>query len=393
MASLNNPNSYNGSDSEKIEQALAYAVEHKLPLEITGRDAGDGRTHWLIDRAILLPGNFTLNIVDCMIQLSDICRDNFIRSANCFVGVRTVEPIENITIRGIGNAVLRGADHPRATGDSAKQLGVRSYGTDAGRTDENPRGDWRNIGILFAEVSNFTIENIEMADYHCWGISLEFCSYGSLRKIRFDATGSKVIDGKDEVILNQDGIDLRIGCHHIDIEDISGRTGDDMVALTGIGVTDTANIRQPGTVSTHFSGSAKRDGDLEQIHHVTIRNIHGYCHGRHHLIRLLNSNGLKLHHIEIEDVMDESTEEFTAYATLKIGDKNPHWGSTNPPEDTAFITVRNLRSNSRVGVQIQNALSDSRFSGITRGEFCDDVLKIIDLNLLKNVEFDTFSIK
>lgn len=178
-----------------------------------------------------------------------------------------------------------------------------------------------------------------MADYHCWGISLEFCSYGSLRKIRFDATGSKIIDGKDEVILNQDGIDLRIGCHHIDIEDISGRTGDDMVALTGIGITDTANIRQPG------------------------------------------------------DVMDESTEEFTAYATLKIGDKNPHRGSTNPPADTAFITVRNLRSNSRVGVQIQNALSDSRFSGITRGEFCDDMLKIIDLNLLKNVEFDTFSIK
>lgn len=153
------------------------------------------------------------------------------------------------------------------------------------------------------------------------------------------ATGSKVIDGKDEVILNQDGIDLRIGCHHIDIEDISGRTGDDMVALTGIGITDTANIRQPG------------------------------------------------------DVMDESTEEFTAYATLKIGDKNPHRGSTNPPADTAFITVRNLRSNSRVGVQIQNALSDSRFSGITRGKFCDDMLKIIDLNLLKNVEFDTFSIK
>ena len=57
---LNNPNSYCGSDSEKIEKALAYAAKNSLPLEITRRTAGDERDFWLIDRAILLPENMEL---------------------------------------------------------------------------------------------------------------------------------------------------------------------------------------------------------------------------------------------------------------------------------------------------------------------------------------------
>ena len=90
----NNPNAYGtGSDSDRIEQALVYAKANSLPLEITAREAADGRTHWLIDRAVCLPGGTEMRIINCTIKLSDRCRDNFIRSANCGMGIDPVVPV------------------------------------------------------------------------------------------------------------------------------------------------------------------------------------------------------------------------------------------------------------------------------------------------------------
>src|SRR5690606_31027977 len=142
-------------------------------------------------------------------------RDNIIRSANCGLGITEIAPISNVSIRGIGTAVLEGADHPRATGDSAKALGERTYGTDAGVQNESQTGDWRNIGILMACVEQFSLENLRLVDSHAWAISLERCAYGKIRDIDFASTGHRTIDGKTETVLNQDGLDLRQGCHDI----------------------------------------------------------------------------------------------------------------------------------------------------------------------------------
>ena len=117
------------------------------------------REVWLLDSAILVRSNTTLELDNCRIKLSDRCRDNLIRSANCGLGITDIRPLQNIHIRGIGTVVLEGADHPRATGDSGKTLGQRTYGTDAGKDGESQTGDWRNIGILLAFVENFSIQN------------------------------------------------------------------------------------------------------------------------------------------------------------------------------------------------------------------------------------------
>lgn len=56
------PNSYPGTDSERIEQAARAAFAAGRPLRIPARrpDAVSPRSFWLIDAAILLPGNATL---------------------------------------------------------------------------------------------------------------------------------------------------------------------------------------------------------------------------------------------------------------------------------------------------------------------------------------------
>ncbi len=112
---------------------------------IPGYDEVKKTAIWLIDKAILLPGNAVLELDNCTIKLSDHCRDNFIRSANAGLGISDVKPLGNIRIIGKGNVLLEGAANPRATGDHNKTLSKdpegfnQSYGSDAGKPGENQK--------------------------------------------------------------------------------------------------------------------------------------------------------------------------------------------------------------------------------------------------------------
>ena len=115
------PNAFQGSDIERINQAIAAAAAsgRRVVIPRTNHAADGSRAVWLLDSAILVQSGTTLELENCHIKLSDRCRDNFIRSANCGLGIAEIAPLYDIHIRGIGNALLEGADRPRATGDSA----------------------------------------------------------------------------------------------------------------------------------------------------------------------------------------------------------------------------------------------------------------------------------
>lgn len=359
------PNEFSGSDSERINQAIAAGATTGKRVVIPQQNhAKDGtRNQWLLDTAILVQSGTTLVLENCHIKLSDRCRDNFIRSANCGLGVIEIKSMTDIYITGTGNVLLEGADHPRATGDSAKTLGERTYGTDAGVSGESQTGDWRNIGILFAHVERFSIENLRIKDSHGWAISLERCAYGAVRNIDFASTGGKVIDGDTETILNQDGLDLRQGCHDITVDTLTGYTGDDLVALTNI----LGSGRTAGTSeSTMVSAATDRGHGQDDIRYVTLRNIRGYCAGGHHIVRFLNASGLKIHDIILDGLMDTSGNEKRCRAALKIGDNNPKWGGVTPLGDTYRIIVNNLMSRSEHTILIAGSLSKSFLTNIIK---------------------------
>lgn len=359
---MENPNSYSGTDSERIEQALAAASRLGVPVCVTARqpDGQSQRSHWLIDRAILLPAQSTLVIENCAIKLSDTARDNFIRSANCGLGIRDIAPISDIHVVGIGKAELIGADRPRATGDSAKTLGERTFGSDAGKAGESQKGDWRNVGILFAGVRHFSISNLTLRDLHCWGISLEYCSHGRLAALDFCATGWKMIDGGRQTFLNQDGIDLRRGCHDIVIDGVSGYTGDDLVALTGI----PSQGRCAGELGSTMVSGSNMPGQSDDICKVVIHNVVGYCAGGHQIVRFLNTGGIKLHHVTLDGLMDTSPSGLRCHATLRIGDSNPAWGGVTPMGDTYGIIIRNVHASGKNAVMIAGSLCDAVISGV-----------------------------
>ncbi len=368
------PNAFEGTDVERINQAIEAATAAGCRAVIPRINVRDGKRHdlWLLDSAILLRSNTTLELEGCRIKLSDRCRDNFIRSANCGLGITDIEPMRNIHIRGIGDAVLEGADHPRATGDGGKKIGARTYGTDAGVDGESQTGDWRNIGILLAFVERFSIENLTIKDSHAWAISLERCAHGCLRDLGFASSEYKMIDGARRRILNQDGIDLRMGCHDILIENITGHTGDDLIALTAI---PRADSRAGGTTSTMVSGSADRGEGRDDIRHIVLRDIKGHCRGGHHIVRLLNTPGLRMHDILLDGLIDTSPEGVRCKAAVKIGD-SAYGGGVAPLGDTYRIIVNNVTSKAKHTILIGGSLCDSILSNIIRYGSKGDVVTI-----------------
>ena len=353
------PNQFKGADTERINLAIEAAAASCRRVVIPRISISGGRRSevWLLDSAILLPSHITLELDNCHLKLSDRCRDNFIRSSNWGAGTAEVKPMEDIHIRGIGTVLLEGADHPRATGDSGKTLGPSTYGTDAGAAGEKQNGDWRNFGILLAAVERFTIENITVKDSHCWAITLEGCAHGTLRNLAFDSSGFRMIDGVRRTVLNQDGIDLRMGCHDILIDNITGHTGDDLIALTAI---------------PRGGKPANSTGD---IRHVIMRNIKGYCRGGHHIVRLLNTSGVRMYDILLDGLIDTSPTDVQCRAGVKIGD-SAYGGGIAPLGDTRRIIINNVISRAKHTILIGGSLCDSIISNIVRIAPAGDVVTV-----------------
>ena len=403
------------SDSEILNQAIQSRDADGIVV-ISPRKVDDTRDYWLLDSAILLPENTIVVLQNVKIKLSDRCRDNFFRTANCGLGIEDVLPIKNVHIRGEGICLLEGADHPRATGDSSKRIHApcphfpedmckladwipeerrspekitgqdihdHSYGTDAGKEGESQYGDWRGIGILFANTSDFSISGLRIKDSHGWGISLEACSDGRVEKIDFDARMHKMIDGVYMNMENQDGIDIRNGCHHITITDITGETGDDVIALTAV-VPNEPVYRPGGSLrTTHVMHSdwSRRERD---IHDIIIRNVTAFSY-LCWVLRLLPAN-TKIYNVVIENII-ESRPELPSHphgGTLLLGDGGGY--GDNQPESMCGITISNVVCNSNSAVTLAGFMKDSVISNIVNRNPNTDILHVERPNGMTNVQ-------
>ena len=415
-----NVNDFKGTnDNEVIENAIQNRGDDGMVL-IPPRcsNTEPERNWWSLDRAILLPENTTIILRNCKIKLSDKCRDNFFRTANCGIGIAFPEKISNVHIKGEGLCILEGADHPRATGDGSKILAhpcpymdddlckygywipedrkqpdklnfwdkhEHSYGTDADKPDESKYGDWRGIGVLFANTDVFSIENIHIVCSHGWGISLEACTNGNIEKISFDACMSKEIDGMLQNMENQDGIDIRNGCHNIIISDITGRTGDDLIALTAI-----ANEKfLPGGSlrTTHVMHNDWKIRD-KNIHDIIIRNVMGYsqlCF----LIRLLPCN-TSIWNIVIDNVIDTSPDSLQSGAGLFLGESDNAYGQ-NLPDSMRGIAKSNVICNRPAAISIAGYLSDSVISNVTNRKPNCPAITVNRKDGIKNVKMSNLA--
>ncbi|WP_270087319.1 glycosyl hydrolase family 28 protein [Sphingobacterium sp. SYP-B4668] len=302
------PNMYShGTQGQRIQQAIQDAIATTGKVVIPRHDIVTNTNIWLIDEAILLPSNMELELNNCTIKLSDRCRDNFIRSANSGLGIADIRPLQNIKIVGVGNVLLEGASNPRATGDHNKSLSLfpkagQSYGSDAGKPNENQKGGWRNHGIILAHVDGFEVSGIKMKDYHAHGLVLERASNGLVKNMTYDVRQSVSIAGIDRQILNQDGMGVRFGCKNIIIDNCRGRSGDDFI---NIGLTDTgvgAGEENVNVVSGSIYG-----GEADDIANIYLQNWQDFYSISHRAIRIMPIGKLKIQNVFIENMVIHPT--------------------------------------------------------------------------------------
>ena len=347
-----NPNATLGAtDSESIQNAVNLASEKGINKVVIPRiNSATGKAEWIIDKTIRLPSDMCIILDNCFMQMADDVVGGFFCSDNLFTerGTKLEERMHNITIKGEGHAVLDGG-RPTGLGEGTqKEKGVPVR---------------LNTPIFFMNVEGFSVENISITNQRYWGMRFQFCSKGIIRDIFFSANQDR---------RNQDGINLRNGCHDILIENIHGQTGDDMIALSAI---DTDR-----KVGFNADYPLIVEGMSWDIHDVVIRNISGAAI-RHPLVALRNHSGAKMYNVTIENVSDTAPIRpavnfaFERYALITIGNNSYAGIRHSVMGETYAITVKNIRATySARAVYTQSTLRDSLISGVYATGECKSVI-------------------
>ncbi len=312
---------------------------------------------YLIDETILLPSDFTLILENCHLTMAPGTFCNMFRNehSGTDIGRTPAGTDRNIRILGRGRAILDGGEY--------NGLSERTSGKDG-----NPHISVNNL-LLFTNVDGFTVEGIHCRNQRWWALNFIYCCHGRLSNIDFCSDDTRVLsdgsrahglrrDGYGDVyIKNSDGIDLRSGCHDILIENITGFTEDDTVALTGL------NGRMEQLYAV--------DGLDSSIHNVIIRNVQSsaFCTN----VRLLNQSGIRLYNILIDGVMDTSAGsphlDRGIYA-VRIGDNHLYGDRHSTPEETKNITVRNVYGRGSSVVQLAGSITNLVLDNICTFDAC-----------------------
>ncbi len=333
-----------GSDSESIQKAVMLAAELGINKVVIPRiNKRTGKALWLIEKTVRLPSDMTIILDNCFMQMADDVVGGFFCNETLFTdkGNDLKYRMKNIHIIGVGEAILDGGRPTEINEETQLRIGMPVR---------------LNTPIFFMNVEFFSVENIKIHHQRYWGMRFEFCSRGTVRDISF-----KVIRDRR----NQDGIDLRNGCHNILIENISGQSGDDLIALSAI---DTDMPTGFGESGNDYSVIVK-DHDWD-IHDVTIKNIYG-SPVTHPLVALRNHNGAKMYNIHIENLHDcpmlypAHEGERERYAMVHIGDNIYFRKSRQVMGDTHDITIKDVYLNHTVSaVQVGGTVKNMLVSNI-----------------------------
>lgn len=292
VASANDPRFRGDTDSETIQNAVNYAEKHKVgKVMIPRENARTGESVWTIDSAVLLPDHLTVELDGAHLRLADGVRDNIFRNKNC--GLKCSETIEgeqeDLHLIGKNGALLDGGN-PNGMSERLCR--------------EHP-GEYPsmkvNLLVWFFNVRDFSVEGFRVIHTRWWGMCFHFCRQGILSDIRFEVDAS---------LRNRDGIDIRLGCENITIQNITGTTGDDTIALTALSDADLHGKTMQVT------------GKHADIRNVTIRNIRAASCGCA-LVRLLNGDGHAIRGITVDGV--EDTGEVIASAAIRFGENHTRY--------------------------------------------------------------------
>jgi hypothetical protein len=192
------------------------------------------------------------------------------------------------------------------------------------------------------------------------------------------------ISGKDIYIGNRDGIDLRHGCKNFRIDNISGVTGDDFIALSTLGL----HSENPGggSINSMMVTTRAWQGTGDDTEQITITNI--VCESSTRAIAIRANDVAGINHVYVNGLTCRG-----GYNAMLVGGKG--YGHDSQPGKINNIHALNIIGGGRHSlIQIEEAISECSFNNCTYTGDGDEVIlykkidksetrKIIATNLVK----------
>ena len=342
------PNDFEeNSDSKCIQAAINEAVKCGCRrVVIPSYNRRSASYLWEIDESILLPSHITVELQDAHLRMADGVFCQMFRNSNALeeIGMTPEGLQEDIVIQGVGRSILDGGVHNGLREKTSLKDGLPHI--------------FNNLTIYLHNVKNFKISGLTVRDQRWWGITFAWAWQGVVKDIRFEITDKSYRESKTHPWRNQDGIDLRVGCHDIQISDLSGETCDDIVALTALA------IRKPSFECfypcDHLSGD---------IYNVTIRNIVGF-NNHCAMVRLLCHNAHQIYNIDIADLIDATpdTQEMIRTAScVKLGENdycNENTSLRCKHGEMHDISISNVFSSAKAAVVMNCSVKNAEIRGL-----------------------------
>lgn len=341
--SPNDKNLMADCDSQSIQNAINFAKKSGVnKVVIPRKNMRTGLPVWEISKTILLPSDIEIILSNCHLRLADGVFCNIFRNENMYSSLaNTIEGEQrNIHIRGEGYAVLDGGKTNYLFETNIKDMFQNDDKLKASVSHENESIRINNL-VLFHNVNGFSVENIEVREQRWWALNFIYCSNGKITDITSRARNN---------IPNQDCVDIRQGCNNIDIERITGQSGDDLVALTELDGSD-----------SYFAV----EGKSPHVFNINIKDVIGTS-VRQGVVVLRNQDFIKLYNVNIENVIhsDLGDKNNMPYVTLRIGENGYYKNFQSPMGATHDIKVKNVISESDAAVMVGATLKDVEFKNI-----------------------------
>lgn len=289
----NDPAYFGQTDAETIQNAVNAAAKAGAMVLIPRYNARTGAAVWNIDKAVNLPTGTTVALLRTHLRQADFCYENLFRA----------EDAKNITIVGVGDAILDGGLHNQLKMRNAERYGM------------NIRV---NATAFFRNVENLVIENVQMKWGRWYSIYCEFCKDVRVTNADFE----------DHPILpDEGGIRIHSGCENVLLENLTGIVGEDLVHICA--------LKDDGVC-----------GDKElDIHDITIRNINSNNSSRL-AVRMMCHDGRKIYNVLVDGVLDPSLPEDKKIPWCGIAVGNPKLVTDrmSTPDELRDITIRDAYS-------------------------------------------------
>ena len=287
--------------------------------------------NWEIEQSVRIPSGFTLVLDGCYLRMKDGSMCNMFVNEHLGCTSPLIRDYD-ICIEGRGRVILDGGE--------PNGLNERTFRANPNAFPAVPHVAVNSL-MLFAHVDGIRIHGIHLCNQRYWAMTFAYCCRGVLQNLDFRSNDTMIDengnrdhglrqDKYEEIqVKNSDGIDLRCGCHDFMIENITGFTEDDSVALTALW----------GSVARTYYA----EGVCKDLCNVIIRNINtaAFCAN----VRLLNADGIKLHDILIDGVFDAGRDcRFMddGHVNVRIGDTQKYGRTPAQPGEIYNITVRNV---------------------------------------------------